>query len=138
LYNFYDLVVSKKPIDLICQSAFLFPKDTGDDSGKSNLLFLSSFRSLKRIKLLDGFLDISFNVRCRWTDADYPLDGRFRIDLAVFSTGQLNDFIATFAGFDDDVAIPSGISAALFGHECAFRTLFDRLANHDNPSFLVP
>ena len=116
---------------------FSFSSDTGADWGPQGLLLLTSLRSLERIDLLNNFLDFPFDVRCRGANADEPLGRRLRVDFAVLSTGQFNDLVAAFTGFHDDVAVPSGISAALLGHEGAFRTLFDCLANHDEPSFLV-
>jgi hypothetical protein len=76
------------------------------------------------------FLDFYFDVRRGRAVAGQPLAFGVRIDLAVPAGFKFENFIAFSAFINDRLTAVPEKTAALFGHEGAFHSLFDCFAKH--------
>lgn len=94
----------------------------------------SAFGSLKRIQLpvslLAGFHYVSGHV----AGPDTPLGYGVRENEAVFTGGELLDFLASFTLLHNGIAFAAVKPAAFFAHEKTLKTLFYTCTNHLNHS----
>jgi hypothetical protein len=97
--------------------------------GVDSLLLVGPFGCLERIDLYD-FLTFTFHVTGEIARPISPLGLWIGERLAVDAVGGGYGLAATLAGFHRGVANTAIEVAALFGHEKALGTLFDRLTTH--------
>lgn len=88
--------------------------------------------SLERVYLCSFFLGSRLQMGRHIAATRAPLGGGIREYHAVFAGGIFCDFLAPLACLDNNMAGAAIESAAFFGHEKAFLTLFYSCANHDN------
>ena len=101
-------------------------------SGKigQQLFLVGPFGSFQGIKLLDVFLDIDLDMRCRGTFTAVPAHNRVRVNFTIFARRIFHCFAAPFALLYNHVTETAIKIAPSFGHEGTIRPDFDGLTYH--------